>query len=157
MVKIAQSTQPISGKTIQRNWHVVDMKGKILGRVANEIAHLLMGKQKVSYMPNLDAGDHVIVLNASEVEVTGKKRKDKLYQSYSGYPGGRNSKIFERILSEDPEKIIRHAVSGMLPKNTHRDRRLARLHISANENSPYLSRVQTQSKTSSIKQESDQD
>lgn len=141
MVRIAQSTKPISAKTLQRKWHIIDLNGQVLGRVANQIARLLMGKHKVTYEPHLDSGDYVIVLNAAKVEVTGKKQSEKYYQSFSGYPGGLTKRSYERVMEDDPEKIIRHAVSGMLPKNKLRDQRLARMHVSVNDSSPYMHRV----------------
>jgi large subunit ribosomal protein L13 len=133
MVQLSQSTNPISAKTIQRKWHVVDAAGKVLGRVATEIAVLLTGKSKVNYVPNLDMGDHVIVINAKDVRVTGRKLMQKEYQRFSGYPGGLKEIPMFRMMENNPENVIRHAVSGMLPKNKLRDPRLARLHVFADE------------------------
>lgn len=141
MVKVTQSTTPKSAKTIQRKWCVVDVKGQVLGRVANEIATMLMGKKKVDYVPYLDNGDHVVVINASKIEVTGKKMNNKMYQNYSGYPGGLREVSMKRLLADDPEKVIRHAISGMLPKNKLRDPRLSRLHIFSAEEHPYKDRI----------------
>lgn len=141
MVHVTQSTTPISAKTIQRKWHVIDVKNRVLGRVANEIATLLMGKQKVNYSPYIDNGDIVVVINASHVEVTGRKVSEKTYQIFSGYPGGLKRVPFKRYIKEQPEKIIRNAVSGMLPKNKLRDQRLSRLHVYANADHPFTDRI----------------
>lgn len=141
MVHVTQSTTPISAKTIQRKWHVIDVKNQVLGRVANEIATLLMGKKKVNYAPYIDNGDIVVVINASHVEVTGRKMNEKTYQIFSGYPGGLNEIPFKRYIKEQPEKIIRNAVSGMLPKNKLRDQRLSRLHVFADADHPFTDRI----------------
>jgi large subunit ribosomal protein L13 len=116
-------------KDIKRAWHLVDAKGKILGRLASEIAQLLIGKDKITYTPNLDMGDYVVVTNASEVKITGRKRKQKLYQSHSGYPGGFKEVKFERLIKEQPAKVIEYAVSGMLPRNRLHKKRMRRLKV----------------------------
>lgn len=100
---------------IQRNWYVIDAEGKTLGRLATEIAVLLRGKHKPIFTPHMDCGDYVIVVNAEKVEVTGKKRKDKIYKHYTGFPGGLREVTFEKLLAKKPEEIIRHAVKGMMP------------------------------------------
>ena len=100
---------------ITRNWYVLDAAGKTLGSVAAEAAVLLRGKHKPTFTPNADCGDHVIVINAEKVEVTGKKRKEKIYKRHTGYPGGLRETTFEKLQAKKPEEIIRHAVKGMLP------------------------------------------
>ena len=110
------STASFSSKNIQRKKHIVDASGKILGRLATEVALLLMGKNKPEYVPYLDNGDMVVVTNASKVKVTGKKTTDKKYVRHSGYPGGLRVETFDKLVVRRPEKIIEHAVWGMLPK-----------------------------------------
>ena len=103
-------------ETAERDWYVVDATGKILGRLAREIAHRLRGKHKASYTPHVDTGDYIIVVNAEKVHVTGKKRTDKVYYRHSGHPGGLKAITFERLQEKSPERIIEYAVKGMLPK-----------------------------------------
>ncbi|OGK11874.1 50S ribosomal protein L13 [Candidatus Roizmanbacteria bacterium RIFCSPLOWO2_01_FULL_37_12] len=141
MVSLTHSTKSAKHKEIKRNWHLVDVKGKILGRVVPNAAKLLQGKHKVDYSQYLDCGDYVVVTNARYVTVSGKKSQFKLYTSYSGYPGGLKTLNFEQLLNKNPGKLIRHAVSGMLPKNKLRDRRLARLFIFADEKHPYKEKL----------------
>ena len=114
-----------------RNWHLVDVKGQILGRIATRIATLLMGKHKPSYTPHIESGDYVVVINAAEVAVTGKKKSDKLYHSHSGFPGGLSSASMERVQERFPERIIAKAVYNMLPANRLRVKRMNRLKIYA--------------------------
>ncbi|MBI2019545.1 50S ribosomal protein L13 [Candidatus Daviesbacteria bacterium] len=111
------STNVVSAKHIKRETHTIDAKEKVLGRLATEIATILMGKKKPAFVPYLDMGDFVIVTNASKVKVTGKKSQDKLYRRHSGYPGGLREETFEKMLDRKPEFIIEHAVKGMLPNN----------------------------------------
>ena len=122
---------------IKRNWHLVDAKGQILGRLATKIANLLVGKNKPYFVPNLDCGDYVVVVNAKEIKVTGKKETQKQYYHHSGYPGGFKKITFAAQMAKDPRKIIYHAVAGMLPKNKLRDKRLARLKIFVGNQHPY--------------------
>ena len=129
MVHLTQSTKPISEKTIERKWHLIDVKGKIVGRAAPEIVSLLQGKGKPNFVPYLDSGDYVVVINASFVKFTGNKLKNKIYSQYSGYPDGMKQTTAGDMLAKNPCRIVKEAVSGMLPKNKLRDRRLARLYI----------------------------
>lgn len=124
-------------KDVKRDWHLVDVKDKVLGRITSQIAIYLMGKQKVSYSDHMDMGDYVVVINAGKVEVTGRKAKQKVYQGHSGYPGGFKEVKYSKYLKEAPEKIIMHAVSGMLPKNRLHKKRMARLKIFAGEEHAY--------------------
>lgn len=137
MVVHTKSTKPIKASEIKRNWHLIDVKGKVLGRVATEIATRLIGKHKTNYVDYLDMGDYVVVTHAPDVVVTGKKEEDKLYARYSGYPGGLKKKTYAEIKKTKPEEIIRHAIYGMLPKNKLRDRRIARLYIYKDEKHPH--------------------
>jgi len=102
---------------IERKWWVVDAEGKPLGRLATEVARLLRGKHKPMYTPHLDTGDHVIVVNASRVALTGKKAEQKTYFRHSGYMGGEKQIPFARMIQTHPERVIELAVKGMLPKN----------------------------------------
>jgi large subunit ribosomal protein L13 len=104
-------------ETVKRDWCVVDASGKVLGRLATEVARRLRGKHKPEYTPHVDTGDYVIVVNADKVQVTGRKAEAKMYHRYSGYQGGMKSISFEELQDKLPERIIESAVKGMLPKN----------------------------------------
>jgi len=110
-------TPSCSATEIKREWQVVDATGQVLGRLASQVAKLLMGKHKSIYTPHLDTGDYVIVLNAAKVKVTGKKGKQKIYYRHSGYPGGLRELSFQELFSKRPTRVIEIAVKGMLPKN----------------------------------------
>ena len=101
---------------VERKWYVLDAEGKTLGRLASGAASILRGKKKPIYTPHVDTGDYVIVINAEKIEVTGKKRKEKIYKRHTGYPGGLREITFEKLQAQKPEEIIRHAVKGMMPK-----------------------------------------
>src|SRR5260221_10214105 len=92
-------------ETANHNWYIVDASGKTLGRLASDIARRLRGKHKPEYTPNVDTGDHIVVINASQVKVTGNKSKDKIYYSHSGYPGGIKKISFEKLLQQRPERV----------------------------------------------------
>lgn len=106
-----------SAKEIRREWYVVDAKDQVLGRLATRVAHVLRGKHKPNFTPHLDVGDHVIVVNAAEVRLTGRKAERKLWHRHSGFPGGLRSVPFARLLAETPEQAVRKSITGMLPKN----------------------------------------
>ena len=127
---------------IAHEWQLVDVKGKVLGRVASEIAQRLMGKAKTNFVRNMDCGDNVVVVNANDFIVTGKKEKEKMYGHYSGYPGGFKEKALWQVRKEKPEEPIRHAVYGMLPKNKLRDRLMTRLYIYTTEEHPYKNKFE---------------
>jgi len=116
-------------KTIQRKYHLFDAQGKVLGRMATEIALILRGKSKVDFTPNIDAGDFVVVINSDLVAVTGNKLEAKVYNHYSGYPGGVTSIKLKDQITKDSRKVIEGAVYGMLCKNKLRDRMMTRLLI----------------------------
>lgn len=101
---------------LTRSWYVVDASGKTLGRVSSEIARRLRGKHKPEYTPHVDTGDYIIVINAKKVRVTGNKRTEKRYYRHSGYPGGIKAITFAQMMQKAPERVIEHAVKGMLPK-----------------------------------------
>lgn len=110
-------TYNATNETATHNWYTVDAAGKTLGRLASEIALRLRGKHKPEYTPHVDTGDYIVVINASQVKVTGKKNTDKVYYSHSGYPGGLKMITFEKLLAKDSTRVIEKAVKGMLPKN----------------------------------------
>jgi large subunit ribosomal protein L13 len=103
---------------IERKWYLIDADGKVVGRLAQEVAKLLKGKHKPTYTPNMDAGDHVIILNASEAIFTGKKLDQKVYRHHSGYIGGMKETTARVMMEKNPEKAMMLAIKGMLPKNT---------------------------------------
>lgn len=125
------------GEKIERKWHLLDARDKILGRLATRIAHLLMGKQKVSFVPWEDRGDYVVVIHAEKVKVTGKKEKEKIYYRHSGFPGGLKKETLESLRKRKPEEIIKRAVFKMLPKNKLRKEWMKRLKIFVGGEHPY--------------------
>jgi large subunit ribosomal protein L13 len=122
---------------VQREWYLVDATGKTLGRLASEIAKILMGKHKPTYTPHVDNGDFVVVVNAEKIHVTGKKLEKKVYYWHTGYPGGLKSATLKELLQKKPTEVIRLAVRGMLPKNKLRDRRMKRLKVYAGPEHPH--------------------
>ncbi len=102
---------------IERKWYIVDAEGKILGRLATEVARILKGKHKPTYTPHVDTGDYVIIINAEKIKVTGKKESQKLYRHHTGYVGGLKEISYKTMMEKHPERILKHAVKGMLPKN----------------------------------------
>lgn len=116
---------------MNRKYHLFDAQGKRLGRLATEIAEALSGKRKVDYVPHIDGGDAVVVINAEKIQVTGNKLEGKIYHRFSGYPGGITSIVLKDLLKKAPEKVIQNAVYGMLPKNKLRDKMMTRLHVYA--------------------------
>ena len=124
-----------------RKWHVMDAKGQVLGRLASHAAHLLRGKGKPTFTPYLDEGDFVVVLNAGQVRLTGNKTDQKVAFSHSMYPGGLKLVPYSRLMKEQPEKVIRRAVSGMLSKSKLRERMLTRLKIYRESTHPHGAQV----------------
>ena len=122
----------------ERDWLVVDATGKTLGRLATQIADVLRGKHKPEYTPHCDVGDFVVVINAEKISVTGKKREEKLYHRYSGYPGGLRSRTFAEMIERRPEEVIRLAVKGMLPRNRIARAQLRKLKIYAGADHPHV-------------------
>ncbi len=132
---------------IERQWHVIDASGKILGRLATQIAGLLMGKHKPIFSPNLDTGDFVIVTNADKVRVTGRKIKQKLYYRHSGYPGGLKSIPLEKMMQTNPTQVIEHAVKGMLPHTRLGASMRKKLRVYAGDIHPHLAQTKMTSST----------
>ena len=139
-------TYSTKASDIERQWHVIDASGKVLGRLATQAASLLMGKHKPIFSRNLDTGDFVVIINADKVRVTGNKAKQKLYYRHSGYPGGLKSISLEKMLQTDPTRVIEHAVRGMLPHNRLRAGMMKKLRVYAGESHPHLAQTKASSK-----------
>jgi len=122
-------TRATKASEVTREWHLLDARGQVLGRFATQAAQLLIGKHKPNWAPYLDMGDHVVVINAREVAVTGKKEKQKVYYRHSGYPGGLKSETLEELRERRPEEIIRRAVKGMLPTSKLGRKMITRLYV----------------------------
>ena len=116
---------------VERKWYVIDAEGKTLGKLAAEVAMILRGKKKPIYTPHVACGDYVIVINAEKVEVTGKKRQNKIYKHHTGYPGGLREVTFAQLQEKHPDEIIRHAVKGMLPNGALGRQMFKKLHVYA--------------------------
>lgn len=135
-MNIQKTYQPKAAQ-VARKWHLVDAKGKILGRMASDIATILMGKKKTNFSNHMDMGDYVVVLNAAMVDVTGKKKSQKVYYSHSGFPKGFKETKYSKLIVDQPEKIIEMAVKGMLPKNRLQRDRMKRLKVFPGSEYPY--------------------
>jgi large subunit ribosomal protein L13 len=122
---------------LESKWYVVDAEGLVLGRLATRLAHVLRGKHKPTFAPHVDGGDHVIVVNAAKVVLTGAKGEQELVQRHSGYPGGLKSVPFARLLAERPERLVERAVRGMLPKNSLGRGQLRKLKVYAGPDHPH--------------------
>jgi large subunit ribosomal protein L13 len=131
---------------IERQWHVIDASDKILGKLATEAAKLLMGKHKPTFTRHLDTGDFVVVINAAKIRFTGKKTEQKLYYRHSGYPNGLKSVSLERMMETNPERVVEHAVKGMLPHNRLGNKMLKKLKVYAGEEHPHLAQTGTSAK-----------
>jgi len=126
---VSKYTKMQKKEEVTRNWYEIDAEGKILGKVAAEIAVRLMGKNKPSYTPHVDGGDFVVVTNAEKIAVTGKKLTDKKYYRHSGYPGGLKVRSLQEMLEKQPTEVIRKAVERMLPKNKLGSQMIGRLKV----------------------------
>lgn len=135
------STNTLSAKEIKREWFLIDAKDQVLGRLATGIATKLIGKNKASFVPYLDTGDFVVVINADKVKVTGKKSTQKKYVRHSGYPGGLTVETFDKLIVRRPEKIIEHAVWGMMPKTKLGKKMIKKLKVFAGSEHPYTKQV----------------
>jgi large subunit ribosomal protein L13 len=122
---------------IDRTWYVIDAQGEVLGRLASRVAHVLRGKHKPMYAPHMDVGDHVVVINAAGVRLTGSKGTQSLAYRHSGFPGGLKSVPFARLLAESPERLVERSVRGMLPKNSLGRQMLRKLKIYAGPQHPH--------------------
>jgi large subunit ribosomal protein L13 len=117
MDTLSFKTASANKQTVTKEWLLIDADGMILGRLASEVAKLLRGKHKPDFTPHVDCGDNVVIINAEKVKLSGKKIDDKIFIRHSGYPGGQRSRTAREVLDKFPEKLIEHAVKGMLPKN----------------------------------------
>lgn len=136
--------------TIEREWYIVDATDQRLGRLATEIAMILRGKKKVEFTPHLDTGDFVIVINAEKIAVTGKKRTQKLYRRHSGRPGGMKTETFAKLQQRIPERIVEHAVKGMLPKNSLGKQLFTKLKVYAGPTHPHAAQQPKELKVNTI-------
>ncbi|MBQ4358099.1 MAG: 50S ribosomal protein L13 [Paludibacteraceae bacterium] len=116
MDTLSYKTLSVNKETAKKEWVVVDATDQVLGRFASKVAKLLRGKYKPSFTPHVDCGDNVIIINADKVKLTGKKWTDKIYLSYTGYPGGQRGTTPERLFKQNPEKLVRKVIKGMVPK-----------------------------------------
>lgn len=126
-----------SAGTVERQWHVIDAEGQVLGRVATEAARLLQGKHKPVYTPHIDTGDHVVIVNAASVRLTGQKEEQKLYRYHSGYEGGVREERAKDLRARRPERIVEEAVRGMLPKTKLGDAMYRKLKVYAGPDHPH--------------------
>ena len=135
-MKANKTTMP-KGKDIQQKWYVVDADGKVLGRLASRVASILRGKHRPEFAPHMDLGDHVIIVNADKIRVTGRKAQQKYYLRHSGYPGGLKKIPYMRVLREHPERILYHAIKGMLPHNRLGRKLMKKVRIYAGPEHPH--------------------
>jgi large subunit ribosomal protein L13 len=128
-------------KEIKREWWLVDAKNQILGRLASQVARLLMGKHKPIYTPHMDTGDYVVVINAAQVKVTGKKAEEKVYYRHSTYPGGLKSATLKELLARNPTRVIEYAVKGMLPHTSQGRAMFKKLRVYPGPEHPHLAQI----------------
>jgi large subunit ribosomal protein L13 len=126
-----------SKSKVTRAWHLIDAENKVLGRLASETARILMGKNKPIYTPFLDTGDHVVVINASKIRLTGRKEEQKVYRRHTGYPGGLIETSVKKVRANHPARIIEDAVAGMLPKNKLGKHMIKKLKVYAGDKHPH--------------------
>jgi len=136
-LKMMRTTRFPKPSDIERKWYLLDAKGKVLGRLASEIAQILRGKRKSLYAPNIDTGDHVVVINADKVVLTGNKEQKKAYYRHSGYPGGLKEIPYLKMKESRPEEMIIHAVKGMLPHNRLGRAMIKKLHVYSGSEHPH--------------------
>ncbi len=134
-------TYSVKASDIERKWHVIDASDEVLGRLATRIAGLLMGKHKPTFSRHLDVGDFVVIINADKVRVTGNKSKQKMYYRHSGYPGGLKSVSLERMMQTYPNRVIEHAVKGMLPRNKLNAGMMKRLKVYSGDSHPHTAQI----------------
>ncbi|MFH1151423.1 MAG: 50S ribosomal protein L13 [Actinomycetota bacterium] len=138
-MKLTKDTYSARPADIVREWFVVDATDQVLGRLASNVAQILRGKNKPIFTPSMDTGDHVIVINASKVRVTGGKETKKIYYHHSGYPGGLKETPYEVLMERQPEQVVIRAVSGMLPRNRLGRAMIKKLHVYAGTEHPHSS------------------
>jgi len=141
---VTMKTFTATPATIKREWCVVDATDKTLGRLATELAHRLRGKHKPEFTPNMDTGDHMVVVNAEKIKVTGNKLEDKIYYHHTGYIGNLKSINLGKLLDTHPERVLQKAVKGMLPKNPLGRAMFRKLHVYAGPDHPHAAQQPTQ-------------
>lgn len=129
MDNLSYKTISANKNTVEKEWIIIDADSQILGRMASQIAKMLMGKHKPQYTPHVDCGDNIIVINAEKIKLTGKKMTDKIYLRHTGYPGGQRSTTPKEMLAKHPERVVENAVKGMLPKNKLGRKLYKNLHV----------------------------
>ena len=139
-------TQPANLKSLERRWHVIDANGLVLGRVATRAARLLMGKHRPTYTTFLDTGDHVIVVNADRVKLTGRKEEQKIYRRHSGYEGGLREERAKDVRQKNPVRLVEQAIKGMLPKSKLGDAMYRKLKVYRGADHPHAAQKPTQFK-----------
>ena len=132
-----RTTYMAKASEIERKWYVIDAEGQTLGRLASQVASILRGKHKPTYTPHVDTGDHVIIVNAEKIKLTGNKLNDKIYYRHSGYAGGLKMRTAGQMLDRQPEKVIELAVKGMLPKGPLGRKMFNKLHVYAGPEHPH--------------------
>jgi len=137
MSKLHFTTKHANAATVQRNWYVVDGTNQTVGRMCSRIAAILRGKNKAYYTPHVDTGDYIIVINCDKVKLTGNKMDEKIYDRYSGFPGGRKEEVAKDLLKRRPEVLIERAVKGMLPKNRLGRQMYKKLFVYAGDQHPH--------------------
>jgi large subunit ribosomal protein L13 len=141
---VTMKTFTATPATIKRDWCLIDATDKTLGRLATELATRLRGKHKPEFTPNMDTGDHLVVINAEKIKVTGKKMDDKMYHHHTGYIGNLKSINLAKLLDEHPERVLQSAVKGMLPKNPLGRAMFRKLHVYAGPEHPHQAQQPTQ-------------
>ena len=137
MSTLSYKTVSANKQTVQKEWVLVDAEGQTVGRLATRVANILRGKTKPCYTPHVDCGDNVIIINAEKVVFSGKKETDKIYQRYTGYPGGQRETTPAKVRATHPERILEHAIRGMLPKNRLGDALYRNLYVYAGSEHPH--------------------
>ncbi len=135
-------TYSTKASDIERKWHLIDATDQVLGRLATQVANLLMGKHKPIFTRHLDTGDYVVIINAEKVRVTGNKTKQKLYYRHSGYPGGLKTVNLEKMMETHPERVIEHAVKGMIPHNRLGAKIIKKLRVYVGDKHPHKSQIE---------------
>lgn len=132
-----RTTFMANAQNIERKWYVVDAEGKTLGRLASEVASILRGKHKPTFTPHVDTGDHVIILNAAKIQLTGNKLNDKIYYRHSGHPGGLKQRTANEMRTKYPQQMLEITIKGMLPKNSLGRQMFKKLHVYAGSEHPH--------------------
>ena len=145
---LSYRTKSANAATVNKQWVVIDAESAVLGRLASEVAKMIRGKHKADFTPHVDCGDNVIIINCDKIKLTGKKRTDKVYVRYTGYPGGQRFATPRIWLDKFPGRVIEHAVRGMLPKNRLGRQLFKNLHVYAGAEHPHAAQQPTEFKIS---------